>query len=561
MKTDIITALQATDTFQDYNFEGANITVLIELIAYLGDINTFYMNRISKELYLDTVELYENAHRLAQLSGYTPLGHVASSGTATISLTQATSGTYFDLGDTLYVPKFKVVTSTIGTETVDFVVNDNTYSTVTLDFVTDGSSAVTAFEFDVAVKQGTGETYNYVGSDIANNKIQLPFYNYDHTAVLGDETSIWLTVNDVAWQRVNTFFEDISGIENEYNLYRFVFDKYKKYYIEFSSNLNVPSIEDSIQIQLIKTDGADGNVGANLIEKDETETQLVYNSTKSLWIPLDNISLTNARPSTGGVSYESIDTLKDNALAFAHSQFRCTTKADYKNYLEKRSTITKGVAWGQQELTYQSDTRDYNKIYLSLIPATWGLGSISYTEETWTLNNSNSTTIIVPSQYLSSFKTTLETYFEPYKMMNTYHSYVLPDLIHLSLDASIAIYTNYNYSLVINDIKNKLDYLFDDTRVDFGETIDFRDIEKNILDTTIESDDDTFSYIRGIKYFKIREMHVNTDVYEPNYEQNYPQYKTDTYSSYVDNTLRTILLGPGQFPIFKSDVCNFTNEA
>jgi hypothetical protein len=114
---------------------------------------------------------------------------------------------------------------------------------------------------------------------------------------------------------------------------------------------------------------------------------------------------------------------------------------------------------------------------------------------------------------------------------------------------------------VINDIKNKLDYLFDDTRVDFGETIDFRDIEKNILDTTIESDDDTFSYIRGIKYFKIREMHVNTDVYEPNYEQNYPQYKTDTYSSYVDNTLRTILLGPGQFPIFKSDVCNFTNEA
>ena len=190
MKTDIITALQATDTFQDYNFEGANITMLIELIAYLGDINTFYMNRISKELYLDTVELYENAHRLAQLSGYTPLGHVASSATATISLTQATSGTYFDLGDTLYVPKFKVVTSTIGTETVDFVVNDNTYSTVTLDFVTDGSSAVTAFEFDVAVKQGTGETYNYVGSDIANNKIQLPFYNYDHTAVLGDETSI-----------------------------------------------------------------------------------------------------------------------------------------------------------------------------------------------------------------------------------------------------------------------------------------------------------------------------------------------------------------------------------
>jgi len=137
---------------------------------------------------------------------------------------------------------------------------------------------------------------------------------------------------------------------------------------------------------------------------------------------------------------------------------------------------------------------------------------------------------------------------------------VLPDLVYISLDATIETYSNYNYNNVLTDIKSKLDYLFDSTRVDFGEIINFREIERDILDTTIESTDDAFTYLKGLRYFNIREMHVNQDVYEPNDEQHYPQYKTTVHSSYVDNTLRTILLGPGQFPIFVSSAGKYTNE-
>ena len=77
MKSDIISALRSSETFKNYDFdyEGSNITVLIELISYLGDINTFYLNKLAKEMYIDTVELYENAHRLAKLSRYKPLGY------------------------------------------------------------------------------------------------------------------------------------------------------------------------------------------------------------------------------------------------------------------------------------------------------------------------------------------------------------------------------------------------------------------------------------------------------------------------------------------------------
>jgi len=193
MKADIITALQATDTFKDYNFEGSNIAVLIEMIAYLGDINTFYMNRISKELYLDTVELYENAHRLSQLSGYSPIGYTSSSCDLKIILSQDVAGSYFSLGDQLTIAKFKTLTATIeDSDDVTFLVNNNVLETVTLDFVDSGlEDDLTTFEFDVPIKEGTSETLDYVGSAINNYKIQLPFYNYDHTAVgVDDETSV-----------------------------------------------------------------------------------------------------------------------------------------------------------------------------------------------------------------------------------------------------------------------------------------------------------------------------------------------------------------------------------
>jgi len=560
MKSEIILALKDSDTFKDYNFEGANITVLIELMSYLGDVNTFYMNRISKELYLDTVELYENAHRLSQLSGYVPLGYQTSSTDLKVTLTQDNHGQYFSLGDTIAIDRFKKMSATTETGNIKFITNDNYTDIVTIDFTDSGKADdLVKFEFDLPIKEGNGIVYNYTGADVSNNRIQLPFYQFDHTQVIGAETSVWLTVNNILWTRVNTFFEDISGIENEYNLYRLVFDKYKKYHIEFSANLNIPKIEDNIQISLIQTKGADGNVGANTII-DIDESEFIYNTTTDTWIPISNISITNNRASNGGSSYETLNELKANALAFAHSQYRCTTKKDYKSYLERLTTINKATAWGQQELQYQSDTRDYNKIYITIIPTNWGLSSISTETETWTLDNGNNMEILVPLQYLSSFQNGIEIYLEPYKMMNTYHSYELPELIYFALDVTITVYGNYTYASIITDIKNKLNYIFNVNDLNFGYSIDFRDIEKKILDTTIISSTDNFPNIAGIQYFKIRQIHTSEDVYEPNIISDYPQYKIVSYDSNVNNTLRTILLGPGQFPMFESSMCTFTNE-
>jgi hypothetical protein len=121
------------------------------------------------------------------------------------------------------------------------------------------------------------------------------------------------------------------------------FTKHKKYLIEFSSSLNVPKKSDDIEIKLIRTSGINGNVGKNLIDKI-VDSQFIQNLTTGEWLPNNIIQITNPRSGMGGASFENIESLKTNALAFSHSQFRCITSKDYKNFLERMPEIAKAAA-------------------------------------------------------------------------------------------------------------------------------------------------------------------------------------------------------------------------
>jgi hypothetical protein len=42
------TELRNSDVFKDYNFEGSNIAILMELNAYVSELNTFFINKVAK---------------------------------------------------------------------------------------------------------------------------------------------------------------------------------------------------------------------------------------------------------------------------------------------------------------------------------------------------------------------------------------------------------------------------------------------------------------------------------------------------------------------------------
>ena len=46
--------LSEQDIFRDYNLEGANISMLLDILAYNTHYNAFYLNMVANEMFIDS---------------------------------------------------------------------------------------------------------------------------------------------------------------------------------------------------------------------------------------------------------------------------------------------------------------------------------------------------------------------------------------------------------------------------------------------------------------------------------------------------------------------------
>lgn len=546
LKADFITQLQNSDEFKDYNFEGANITVLIELLAYIGELNTYYMNKIAQNVYIDTADVFENVHRISTMLGYNPKGYLAPTATLKATITQETSGEYFSPGDQLYVPVWSEFETE---ENVKFLTTTSYAGTVSTS-ATSASDLLT-YEFDLPVKQGTHEVLEYKGIDLVDNKLILPTFTFDHSKNDEDtgNIAIILSINENVWTRLDDFFEDISGLSYPSltnDVYKFSYDKYNRYIIEFSEMRNVPADSDEIVIDVIITDGEDGAIGANTLT--QFNSSFITNTSTSTPIPTDNIEITNTSTSTTGGNPEIISEIKSAAKGEIHSQKRNVTSRDYISFLEERDDIIKANVWGEKDINRQGDTRQYNKIHISAVPNAWNTQTISTSGQEWEPFPNRIGEIQIPYEYNDTWEETLKKYLEPRKILTVYEQFDLPDLVYFAFQLGIRTKRLYNFNDVSNAIRNKLDYYFKSINRSFGEEVSFMDIHNYILDPTEVSESDSFENIKGIDNLVFRDIVLNKTVYDYNKDYNYPMYTREDFESTVENKLKNIQLGPNMFP-------------
>ena len=72
IKTSIKDYLRSNSTFSDYDFEGSNLSILIDILAYNTYISSYNANMLSNEVFLDSATLRENVVSLAKHVGYLP---------------------------------------------------------------------------------------------------------------------------------------------------------------------------------------------------------------------------------------------------------------------------------------------------------------------------------------------------------------------------------------------------------------------------------------------------------------------------------------------------------
>jgi len=546
--------LAQSDVYRDFDFEGSNISLILEMMAYYGDVNTYFINKVAKNVYMETADIYECVNRLARQTGYEPKGVRGSRATLTVVV----SGSEISDGDVLSVRNWKQVNSGRSTEDGDSI----KFATTAIQSVTVSGSSVT---IQVPVRQGIVTRIDgYTGDDLIDNELLLPTdYAYDDD--LDDYLpTIEVTVNDAVdpWERVSNFYTNLIPPIND-NVYMFVYDRYQRNKIQFSSSRNVPVSTDIIDVILLDSFGPDGNISADTSADTWTieDTGFIENETTGLPVSNDLITLSMSAASIGGDDAETITEIKLNSQQALRAQFRNVTENDYNSNLSARSDIVRATAWGEQEYAPSGSIELYNVVNISVIPEIWGTATITTSADTLTTDWATSGSILHPLVYSSAWEQELLLYLRPRKMISAYEIFVIPDLVYFTFNIGIRIKRLASFIDVKTDVLNKLIYYFRAENQEFYSEMDFNDVVEYLLDPTQVSTDDDFPNVSEIRNLNLRDINSNKFIYEPNDIGNYPYWTEEASTvSLMDNMLRVIQLGLNQFPILSDDTVRIYQE-
>ena len=78
--------LKSNSNFTDYDFEGSNLSTILDVLAYNTYITSYNANMVTNEVFIDSATLRENVVSLARNIGYTPRSRTSARATVTFTV-------------------------------------------------------------------------------------------------------------------------------------------------------------------------------------------------------------------------------------------------------------------------------------------------------------------------------------------------------------------------------------------------------------------------------------------------------------------------------------------
>ena len=332
--------LKGQTIFKDYNFEGATLSILIDLLAYASHVGAVNTNIAASELFLDSAQIRKNVVSRAKDLGFVPSSEKASTATATMQLrnVKGADGLIPEL-TSMIMPRGTIFTTTY---------EGTNYEFVTAETYTPSIDNTTFTYTDIELVQGTFAQDQYVfDSQIANSKFVL-----SNSRV--DKLRMTVTVNSGGTSSTYSLSTDISNITTTS----------KVYYTQENE-------EGFIEIYF-----GDGTLGTKLLDGDIITVDYIivddihadganrFQQTTAINGYSDSSIVVSAK-ATGGAEKESIESIKFKATKFYTSQNRLVTLNDYKAKVQEYYPNADAVAvWGGED----NDPPAYGKVFIALKP-------------------------------------------------------------------------------------------------------------------------------------------------------------------------------------------------
>ena len=350
--------IKANSDFTDYDFEGSNLSTIINVLAYNTYITSYNANMVSNEVFIDSATLRENVVALARNIGYLPRSKKASRtdinffvNTDNISPTPST----------LVLKKGTVVTTgnQFGSQSYTFgITEDKTVSVI------DGVASFT----NLTVFEGTIVTQSF--NVTANNPSQrfiLPNNGIDLDTLTVTVKPSAISSVSVTYNRQDDLFDPDNGttINKDSTIYFVQEIEDEQYEIFFGDDVFGKALNDgdSIEVSYIISSGDSGNGVSNF----NFSGRLVYNTNAVEYNVTSGISLvTSNTPSSGGEQIESVESIKKYAPQIYATQNRALTANDYEILIPNRIfTETESISvFGGEDLV----PPQFGKVFISIKP-------------------------------------------------------------------------------------------------------------------------------------------------------------------------------------------------
>ena len=354
IKTTLKDYLQTNANFTDYDFEGSNLSTVIDLLAYNTYITSYNANMVSNEVFIDSASLRENIVSLAKNIGYLPR-----------SRKSARSSISFFINTTEIIPQPSIITLKKGTvaTTAGSFGNQSYVFSILEDVSVPVYNNIATFT-DIPIYEGTLLNTNFTYSTKnPNQKFILPNVGIDT-----DLISVNVKTNEQATAKTkysaqNSIF-DIDGGSRVYYLSEIEDERYQ---IFFGDGIFGASLEEGnfVDVDYVVSTGDTGNGVAQMTFAGN----LSYERNGLSYQVTSGISLVTTNSfSTGGENIESVESIRKFAPRIYASQNRAVSAQDYESLIPAKiypETESISVFGGEELVPPQ-----YGKVFISIKPRT-----------------------------------------------------------------------------------------------------------------------------------------------------------------------------------------------
>jgi len=324
IKTDLIT----NNVITDIDYEGSNISILTQILAYLTQAinSTHAMNANQTNLKLS--EIRQNIIHEAQTRGYNITRKVSSKMNITLSINP--------LSPNLTIPawsKFKCGEYTF-------------YNTSTLEF----SPSVLSHTIDIVEGVYIDYTKDSTLRFTSTEQLQTVVINYknveNNNVYFRKKKSSDILFSDT-YTKVSSLLSVVDGKINYFEEYD-PETEFIKLWVYFAGQGNIIDIDDVVDVSFLISSGtaANGIIDCALENPDSSITITVNSQSRS------------------GTNEETNDSIKANAPLFYNTGGRTVSEADYSAYLVKSSLVEKISVWGGEVMI----PKKLGHVFLSVVP-------------------------------------------------------------------------------------------------------------------------------------------------------------------------------------------------